>query len=168
MWSKGDGGLVKLYPEHAYRDFSPNAAECMLACLLALVMGMLIMFFNVTLAGFVVKAALVFSISSMLANIGHDLLRHLVLHPERIRGMRTTLTGWKWIAAMIEGAVIRVFSEWGRVVGLLERGDYHLLLMRFDWFCGIKGEAPKQEEMRNNHARAVLSLALFLLLRRVV
>ena len=41
MWSKGDGRLVKLYPEHTYRDFSPNAAECVLGCVLVLILGFL-------------------------------------------------------------------------------------------------------------------------------
>ena len=168
MWSKGDGRLVKLYPEHTYRDFSPNAAECMLGCVLVLILGFFVTLFDVDVGQSVLMAGTLLGVSTMVANMAHDLFRHLVLHPERLKNMRTNVSGWRWIAAIIEGAVIRVFSEWGRVVGLLERGEYNMLFMRFDWFCGVIGEAPKREEMWNNHTRAVLTVALMYCLLRLM
>ncbi|TBU27690.1 NAD-dependent epimerase/dehydratase [Dichomitus squalens] len=166
MWSKGDGRLVKLYPEHSYRDFSPNAAECMLGSVLFLVLGVFVALFDVALGQSIIMTGTLFGVSMMVANVAHDLLRHLVLHPERVSNMRTTVSGWRWVAAVIEGAVIRVFSEWGRVIGLLERGEYSLLFMRFDWFCGVMGEAPRREEMWNNQTRAVLTVAVYSFLVR--
>ncbi|KAI0829281.1 NAD-dependent epimerase/dehydratase [Trametes gibbosa] len=167
MWSKGDGGLVKLYPEHSYRDGSPNAAECFLLGGIFLVAGCGLAVLNADLGLRVVRSALMFCLSVFIANIAHDLIRHLVLHPERTRSMKTTVTGLMWVCAMVEGALVRMFSEWGRVVGILERGEYMSLLKRFDWFCGRWGEGPKQEEMRNNWIRLACGIVLFALLMAV-
>ncbi|KAI1785327.1 NAD-dependent epimerase/dehydratase [Ganoderma leucocontextum] len=167
MWSKGDGGLLRLYPEHCYRDLSPNAAECMLVCGLVLVLGICAAAFDLSLSFSLIKLGSLFGSATMLANVAHDFLRHLVLHPERVQNMKTTVRGWRWICAIAEAAVIRVFSEWGRVVGLLERGEYDLLGMRFDWFCGTWGEGPKREEMRNNQIRVVLTVVVFVFLIRI-
>ena len=82
--------------------------------------------------------------------------------------MKTTLRGWRWVCAIAEGAIIRVFSEWGRVVGLLERGEHDLLGMRFDWFCGVWGEGPRRQEMKNNQMRAVLTVVVFAFLVHVL
>ncbi|KAM5532665.1 hypothetical protein V8D89_013709 [Ganoderma adspersum] len=144
MWSKGDGGLIKLYPEHSFRDMSPNGGECMLVCVLVLVLGVCAAAFDLSLSLSLIKLGALFGSATMLANVVHSLLRHLVLYPERVQNMKTTVTGWRWLCAIAEGAVICVFSEWGRVVGLLERGEYDLLGMRFDWFCGVWGEGPRR------------------------
>ena len=166
MWSKGDGGLIKLYPEHCFRDMSPNAGECMLICALVLVLGVFVAAFDLWRSLSLIKLGALFGLATMLANVVHNLLRHLVLHPERVENMKTTLRGWRWICAIAEGAVIQVFSEWGRVVGLLERGEYDLLGMRFDWFCGVCGEGPKQEEVWNNQTRVALIVVVFAFLIR--
>ena len=167
MWSKGDGGLIKLYPKHSFRDMSPNGGECMLICVLVLVLGICAAAFDLSLSFSFVKLGALFGLSTMLANVAHSFLHHLVLYPERVQNMKTTLTGWRWLCAIAEGAVIRVFSEWGRVVGLLERGEYDLLGMRFDWFCGVWGEGPRREEMKNNQMRAALTVVVFAILIRI-
>ncbi|KAI0722039.1 NAD-dependent epimerase/dehydratase [Cerioporus squamosus] len=141
LWSKGDGGLIKLYPVHSYRDITPNTAESLLMCCLIFVTGCVLRF----------------------SNILHDILRHLVLQPDRVQYMQTTVRGVRWFFAIVEGAVIRIFSEWGRVVGLLERGEFTLLLKRFDWFCGVWGDGPRREEMMNNQVKMALALVLFAL-----
>ena len=112
----------------------------------------------------VIRVGWLASAAILLSNMAYDLFRHLVLHPERNRDMKTTVKGTKWICAMLEGSLIRMFSEWGRVVGILERGEYRCLLMRFDWFCGVWGDGPRKEEMRNNQVRLALSVIVFAVL----
>ncbi|RPD62101.1 NAD-dependent epimerase/dehydratase [Lentinus tigrinus ALCF2SS1-7] len=152
MWSKGDGGLIKLYPEQSYRDLIPNAAESLLVCCLILVTGAIFAAFDLSWGLRILGVGAFLAFSTLLSNITFDLLRHLVIHPYRLQRMRTSVR---------EGAVIRVFSEWGRVVGLLERGEYKLLFKRFDWFCGVWGDAPRGEEKMNNQARVALTILLF-------
>ncbi|KAI8984945.1 NAD-dependent epimerase/dehydratase [Trametes punicea] len=161
MWSKGDGGLIKLYPEHSYRDMSPNAAECLLLSGVVLTFGAGLAFFWHELGARFMCAGITFASSTIIANIVFDLYRHLFLHPERVRGVKTTVKGAQWICAIIEGALLRVFSEWGRVVGMLERGECHLLMKRFDWFCGRWGERPQREEMANKLRRLTLTITFF-------
>ncbi|KAJ2973139.1 hypothetical protein NUW54_g12119 [Trametes sanguinea] len=163
MWSKGDGGLVKMYPEHCYRDVSPNAAECLLLSAVALLAGLSLAPFDVNHGRRAVVFGISLSASTMLVNIMYDLYRHLYLHPERVRGMKTTVTGVRWTCAIVEGTFLRVFSEWGRVVGILERGEYAMFMNRFDWFCGRWGDGPKNEERANNlykFALTILALAM--------
>ena len=168
MWSKGDGALVSLYPEHNYRDFSPNAAECLLLCALVFVLGSCAAVFDRALAFNATRFAVLAAVSVVLANIVHDILRHTVLHPERVKDMKTPVRGAQWTFAIVEGALIRMFSEWGRVVGLLERGDIMLLSHRFDWFCGVWGDGPMREERRNNQIRLAMSVAVFAILGKAV
>ncbi|CDO74187.1 Glycosyltransferase Family 2 protein [Trametes cinnabarina] len=121
MWSKGDGGLVKLYPKHCYRDAFPNGAECLLLSVVVFLSGTIL---GLTDLGQGRRAALfgiAWAASTMLSNVVFDLFRHLVLHPGRVRDMKTTVAGIWWICAIVEGAFLRVFSEWGRVVGILDR-----------------------------------------------
>ena len=47
------------------------------------------------------------------------------------------------------------------IVGRLEHGEYDLLCMRFDWFCGVQGEGSKREEMWNSNMRAALIVMVF-------
>ncbi|EIW62202.1 glycosyltransferase family 2 protein [Trametes versicolor FP-101664 SS1] len=161
MWSKGDGGLIRLYPEYSYRDALPNAAECLLLCGVLLAAGCGIALLDASLGLRVAYLAFLMVLSVVIAAVTHDLARHLVLHPERVRRMKTTVSGALWVIAITEGTLLRVFSEWGRVVGILERGEYGMLLKRFDWFCGRWGDGPKGEELRNNKIRLVLAVAIF-------
>ncbi|KAI0366209.1 NAD-dependent epimerase/dehydratase [Pilatotrama ljubarskyi] len=163
MWSKGDGGLIRLYPEHTYRDSFPNAAECVLCGGQVIFAGCCIALYDVGPGLRCIRLGVALVASVATANVAHDLYRHLVQHPERARGMKTTVTGLRWVCAIVEGAILRVFSEWGRVVGILERGECDMLLKRFDWFCGRWGEGPKREEMENNRARLALTLGIFAL-----
>lgn len=161
MWSKGDGGLIRLYPEYSYRDALPNAAECLLLCGVLLAAGCGIALLDASLGLRVAYLALLMVLSVVIAAVTHDLARHLVLHPERVRRMKTTVSGALWVVAITEGALLRVFSEWGRVVGILERGEYDMLLKRFDWFCGRWSDGPKREELRNNGIRLALAVVIF-------
>ncbi|KAI0750680.1 NAD-dependent epimerase/dehydratase [Daedaleopsis nitida] len=161
MWSKGDGGLIKLYPEHAYRDTSPNAAECLLGCCVMLLSVPFLTLIDFQLALHVFRVSCLLLAAVMMSNIAYDLVRHLIIHPERNADMKTTVKGAMWLVAIVEGTLIRMFSEWGRVVGLLERGEVGLLMTRFDWFCGVWGDGPRREETRNNVVRNALMMVIF-------
>ncbi|KAI0316805.1 NAD-dependent epimerase/dehydratase [Amylostereum chailletii] len=160
MWSKGDGALVKLYPTLTYRDASPNSAEllCMAAILLtfgachALVSG------NYTF----VFGGVELAIAIVLANIAHDLYRHLFRNADRTLVIDTSVCGTRWALAVVESTFIRMFSEAGRVVGLLEQGDIKLLGRRFDWFAWQLRDGPMREERLNSMQRA--GLVFFFLL----
>ncbi|KAI0637647.1 glycosyltransferase family 2 protein [Trametes polyzona] len=170
MWSKGDGGLVKLYPQYSYRDLFPNAAECLLLGAFLLAVGICAAPFDATRGLQVARYGVLLAGAVFMANISFDLIRHLFLHPERLRQVDTTVRGPWWICAIVESAVLRVFSEWGRVVGILERGEYKMLLKRFDWFCSRWGEGPKQAEIMSNGIRLGLTaafLAMFVVGSRV-
>ncbi|EKM59541.1 glycosyltransferase family 2 protein [Phanerochaete carnosa HHB-10118-sp] len=161
MWAKGDGALVKLYPQFVYLDV-PNSAELLLLCFV---------FSLATLAarswlpvlGSSWLTGLQATVSVFTANIVHDCYRHLWRDAERTKTIQTNTVGVRWVLAVLESSLIRMFSEYGRVVGLLGRGDWALLFHRFDWFAGVWGDGPKDEERRNNAQRLSLSLALFAL-----
>ncbi|KAG2127597.1 nucleotide-diphospho-sugar transferase [Suillus bovinus] len=48
MWSKGDGGLIKLYPNLTYLDHTPNSAELFLISTASAVLGAFIYLFTST------------------------------------------------------------------------------------------------------------------------
>ncbi|KAI0761748.1 nucleotide-diphospho-sugar transferase [Irpex lacteus] len=139
MWSKGDGALIKLYPRH------------------------------VSMAGISMTAPVyrgLWSLASViLANVIHDAYRHLIRHPERCQSIKTTIHGISWILAVLESTFVRIASEVGRTVGILERHELSYILHRFDWFAGHPkfGEGPKREERRNSMERCGLCLLIFAL-----
>lgn len=152
MWSKGDGGLIRLYPEHTYFDAAPNSAEFLLLSGLIFILGCLTMNISVTLYG--VRLA----IMVVLANVVHDAYRHL-FSPEGIKratAIQTNLTGSRWVIAVLESALIRMFSESGRTVGMMERGEVTMLGRRFDWFTEKLGDGPRREERWNSAVRLVV------------
>lgn len=99
-----------------------------------------------------------FFVAIVAANVLHDAYRHLWRDANRTLDIRTEVTGARWALAVFESALIRMFSEWGRVVGLLERGEFGLLMHRFDWFAGVWGNGPRDEERKNNVQRTVLTV----------
>lgn len=150
MWSVGDGALMRMYPQHSYRDYAPNAAESILACTGSLLAGAALLRMDI------VRFALTALPSVVLANLLVDVYRHVVLddgsntdNPSRqielSRGYRAL--------AVLESTFLRIFSEMGRTVGVLKRGEYAQLGMRFDWFVGRWGDGPKQNERKNNLLR---------------
>ncbi|KAJ3562199.1 hypothetical protein NP233_g9726 [Leucocoprinus birnbaumii] len=157
-WSLGDGHLIEVYPELSYRDFAPNSAECLLVCASVLFLSVL------TLS----STAIIFSIESALsvivANVGHDIYRHIFLHPERNLslnvGPRIRGSNVLWIAAVVESSFIRIFSELGRLRGIIEKREWGSIGKRFDWFVGRVGDGPRREERRNSLERFTVTIAL--------
>ncbi|KAF5361462.1 hypothetical protein D9758_006181 [Tetrapyrgos nigripes] len=164
MWSIGDGTLVKRYPEHCYQQWIPNGAEmvslCVLVTLAALpfarglgqtILDVLCLFFKVLLA-------------IVLGNILHDGYRIYWRNPERYIDLNTSINGWRFFLAIIEGCFIRLFSEMGRLRGMIERKEYSVILrrQRFDWFAGHPefGMGPIQEELQNGRDRVLMVVVL--------
>ncbi|KAF9563475.1 NAD-dependent epimerase/dehydratase [Agrocybe pediades] len=158
-WSVGDGALIKLFPEHVYLDFALNSAESMLICSLGAAVSIGLAQFDLFLFFCKTFAAVV------IANILHDCYRHLYRHPERNSSMKTSLhrNSLRWCIAVIESSFIRMFSEIGRLRGILDRKEYFLIGRRFDWFAGTNINAIK-EERSNSLERITLVVFLFLFL----
>ncbi|KAI6105407.1 glycosyltransferase family 2 protein [Pisolithus sp. B1] len=98
-WSKGDGQLIKLYPDLTYMDHAPNIT--------------MLLIFGIHLAA-----------ATFMGNIAHDMFRHLWRDSSRAAGLNSTLTGLRWALAVVESAIIRMMSEMGRQVGQLERKEF--------------------------------------------
>jgi nucleoside-diphosphate-sugar epimerase/glycosyltransferase involved in cell wall biosynthesis len=165
MWSKGDGALIKLYPDLVYMDYAPNAAELLLlACLSVAILSTLTAMQFTTLDSLAFYVLL--SIGSVtLGNIIHDLNRHFFRNPERTLEIKTTISRVSWVLAVLESTFIRIFSELGRLVGMLERGEVSYLMHRFDWFAGHSafGDGPRREERRNSMERFGLCIMIAVL-----
>ncbi|OJA10950.1 hypothetical protein AZE42_04647 [Rhizopogon vesiculosus] len=154
MWSKGDGGLIKLYPNLTYVDHTPNSAELFLISAALVIFGVFSYLF--TRSSIVLDVAMSLAIATAIANMVHDVYRHLWRDADRTKVLKSSLKGLGWAVAVAESALIRMASEGGRLVGLLERGEILLLGRRFDWFTGRAGEGPMNEEMRNGRQRMAL------------
>lgn len=165
MWSKGDGALIKLYPHHGYLDYAPNSAELLVCTMFVTFITTL----TSSMVGISMTAPVyrgLWSLASViLANVIHDAYRHLIRHPERCQSIKTTIHGISWILAVLESTFVRIASEVGRTVGILERHELSYILHRFDWFAGHPkfGEGPKREERRNSMERCGLCLLIFAL-----
>uniref|UniRef100_D8Q052 Glycosyltransferase family 2 protein n=1 Tax=Schizophyllum commune (strain H4-8 / FGSC 9210) TaxID=578458 RepID=D8Q052_SCHCM len=154
MWSVGDGALMRMYPKHSYRDYAPNAAECLLACTGSLLAGAALLRMDI------VRFALTALPSVVLANLLLDVYRHVALddgsntdNPSR----QIELSGGYRALAILESTFLRIFSEMGRTVGVMKRGEYAQLGMRFDWFVGRWGDGPKRNERKNNLLRLCMA-----------
>jgi len=143
MWSKSDRGLMKLYPNLTYLDYTPNSAE----------------FFTRSSVVFIVSMSL--AMATVIANIAHDMFRHLWKDTNRTKALRSSLRGLGWAVAVAESALIRMVSEGGRLVGLLERGEVMFIGHRFDWFTGRAGDGPMNEERMNGQQRMALVALIF-------
>lgn len=166
MWSKGDGALVKMYPQYTYQDGSPNGAETLLFCALLFSMGFIQSTYRMQWSSLLIISIEMIT-TCLLAHIIHDVYRHLIRDKERTESINTTVFGARWFLAVIESTFIRLFSEWGRVVGILERREYSMLGKRFDWFTGRWGEGPKEEERKNNIQRLTLFILILSLMHRM-
>ncbi|KAG6374426.1 hypothetical protein JVT61DRAFT_4463 [Boletus reticuloceps] len=90
----------------------------------------------------------------------HDMYRHLWRDVDRAATINSTLAGPKWIVAVAESSLIRMASESGRVVGMLERGEIRYLRRRFDWFTKRVGDGPRNEERMNSRQRIAVIIVL--------
>jgi nucleoside-diphosphate-sugar epimerase/glycosyltransferase involved in cell wall biosynthesis len=159
MWSKGDGGLISLYPQLSYLDATPNSAELLFASMLITAAGLVSALIGGNSAFF--WSGVRFGLSVMMANVVHDLYRHLWREPDRVVGINSSIGRVAWFAAIIESTFIRIWSEVGRLVGMLERGELRLLGRRFDWFAERVGENPRREERSNGKQRLCIVVGIW-------
>ncbi|KIK36718.1 glycosyltransferase family 2 protein [Suillus luteus UH-Slu-Lm8-n1] len=159
MWSKGDGGLIKLYPNFTYLDHTPNSAELFLISTALTILGVFTYLFTRSSVVFLVSMGL--AIATVIANIAHDMYRHLWRDMNRTKALRSSLRGIGWAVAVAESALIRMASEGGRLIGLFERGEIMLIGHRFDWFTGRAGNGPMNEEIMNGQQRMALVALIF-------
>ncbi|KAF8311705.1 glycosyltransferase family 2 protein [Clavulina sp. PMI_390] len=167
-WAHGDGALVKKYPNLCYWDYAPNSGE------LALLITIFAIIETITrlIKGFIVPRAQAFlwlpllpleamklAVIVIVANLIHDLYRHLYRDAGQIC-FRTSTQGVHWILAIMESTIIRMLSELGRTVGMVERGEWILLMQRFDWFTNLAGTGPRMNERKNSIQRFGLILAM--------
>ncbi|KDQ65097.1 glycosyltransferase family 2 protein [Jaapia argillacea MUCL 33604] len=162
MWSKGDGGLIKMYPEDTYIDRAPNSAESLLIGIVLLAAGLILGFR--TGSDILLGIAIKFLVAVLLANIVHDAYRHLWRDGERTKAIKSTVGNAKWVAAVLESSLIRMASEGGRLVGMLERGEVGQLGRRFDWFTGRLGQGPMEEERMNSRQRMMVAIGILAVL----
>ena len=144
MWAKGDCALASKFPQHCYIDTLPNSAELGLYCFLVGTIGLAISSSTITFLGYWGV------LSVLLANIGYDFWQHL--SGKITKDPRTTLTGFCWVVAIMEGGIVRLSSEAGRVAGLIQRGEFIPFRPRprFDWFVGRLGAGPAAKEINQN------------------
>jgi len=58
-----------------------------------------------------------------------------------------------------------MFSELGRLRGIVERREWGSIGKRFDWFVGrVPGDRPRKEERRNSVERVGVVIVLLFLL----
>ncbi|KAJ3537709.1 hypothetical protein NMY22_g5488 [Coprinellus aureogranulatus] len=164
MWSFGDGALVTRFPALTYRDWALNTPEA-LALSLVVYLGSVACQFS-TVGVLASSEKLILAVLGLvLANVVHDLYRHLVRHPERMSELKLHPSfergPWLWIS-LVESTFIRMFSECGRMRGILARKEWGAVHRRFDWFAWRYGSGPSYEERRNNLERMVVWVVLLI------
>ncbi|KAG9314951.1 hypothetical protein JVU11DRAFT_4060 [Chiua virens] len=166
MWSMGDGGLINLYPELTYLDHAPNSSELLLiSCVLGSIGGPLFLWTGIAfpfLLAFHLASAIIFG------NMIHDMYRHLYRDVDRTKAINSTLRGPKWPMAIAESTLIRVISECGRTIGILERGEIACIGWRFDWFAHRWGDGPRNEERRNSKERIAIIIIIVAVTLRTI
>ncbi|EFI26813.1 NAD-dependent epimerase/dehydratase [Coprinopsis cinerea okayama7 len=162
MWAYGDGMLVARFPELTYRDYAPNSAEYLLLAI-ALPFIVLPLGDNLLSSLYLTAYLIAKGLSSVvLANVLHDIYRHLWQHPERDAGLNSSIkSGPRFWLALVESSFIRMSSELGRLKGAVDRKQWYCIGKRFDWFAGREGDGPKREERWNNVQRLVCIVLIF-------
>ncbi|KAF9261235.1 glycosyltransferase family 2 protein [Marasmius fiardii PR-910] len=150
MWAKGDGALVSMFPELCYIDSFPNSAQLFLYTGLFPVLGVITANWSLFVTGLVTFT------SVFIANLCHDVYRHLLR--DKTVDSRSTIGALAWMIAVAESSLIRMVSEAGRLVGQMERGEWGRIFsnQRFDWFTGRAGDGPRNNERKNNRERGIL------------
>ncbi|OLL23975.1 GDP-mannose 3,5-epimerase 1 [Neolecta irregularis DAH-3] len=152
-WSKGDGALQFMYPEHTYWDCSPNSGEMLIILNLGLIIGLLRGVWGMGLG--VLWFSVVGLFNVFLINILSEIHRYST--SSDVPGIKSHR---RIIAAAI-GAFIRIASELGRTMGQFSRGEF-AVGQRFDWFAGRLGDRPKNNEREMSGLRFTGWLALMI------
>ncbi|KAI0030632.1 glycosyltransferase family 2 protein [Vararia minispora EC-137] len=159
MWSVGDGALIKMYPSLTYRDAVPNSAELLLLAAATAALGVFAVLVTEDTLLLLTSARLAACV--FMANVSHDVYRHLWRDPARLANINTSVRGAGWFAAVLLSAVVRMSSEAGRTWGILCRRELDCLGKRFEWFAWRRGNGPMEEEKRNSAQRFCVVVLLF-------
>ena len=141
-WAFGDGRLPNLHPQHRYFNF-PTLPETLLLFALLRQVGV---------AALRRTHPVQFLVMTFVVELGVDYLKL------RLRGRRVTLR------TSVEGTVVRLSNDLGRVVGNLSRGRPHAIGERFDYFC--TGESIRAERLVAGAKFAALLLMILRPTRR--
>ncbi|CAM6107977.1 unnamed protein product [Calypogeia fissa] len=160
-WGIGDGALVKMFPNFTYMDRAPNSAETLLLaiilCTIAVAVKRLLPFSSMEKISTKHVHLLLLSIPEVIiANVLYDIHRH-VWSRDRHQYLEEK-RGFGRIMAAGESAVVRMCSEWGRLEGMIRRGDWSCIGWRFDWFAGRFGKVPLDTERKHTFGRFQLWL----------
>ncbi|KAF8317530.1 glycosyltransferase family 2 protein [Cantharellus anzutake] len=156
-WARGDGALTDMYPSLSYRD-APNSAEILLVASAGTIVGLLGVILPCLSPLRHVSFALIVSV--MVANIFHDIFRHLWRERGHIQLPGVQPNGFRWSIAILESSIIRMVSEFGRLVGILERREFTSIFKRFDWFIRLPGRKDKELARTNSAERLILIVLL--------
>ncbi|CAG8496001.1 15727_t:CDS:2 [Acaulospora morrowiae] len=160
-WAKGDGALVKLYPELTYRDAAPNSAELFFGLILLFVCTMPIaVFYHGSFLIIGLFLLILSSITIVIANVIVDIHLHMYEDPG---GYVPNVRGYRRILASAESSLIRLSSEGGRFMGLIERNEWKYIMKRFDWFVKRGGDGPMLDEKWNTCKRFFTWITLVIL-----
>lgn len=163
-WGKGDGALAALYPQFRYWDFAPSSGETLLLCLFTFFFGLLGPL-DPTHSEKYVSLSLCGAVATITANVSHSIYGAALPDYNRWEFQHSIVTGPRYAVAVVASAFIRMASEIGRTVGMLERGEIRYLGKRFDWFTGGGGRDPIVNERRGSLQRFVLFVTFTTLLR---
>ncbi|CAG8672143.1 7650_t:CDS:2 [Acaulospora morrowiae] len=148
--SYGDGQLIKIYPEYAYRDV-PNSAELLLLLLLLLILLLpeTLMFSIRTLN--MATLTVLFSIPLIfIVNILDEINFQIVREPGN---HVTDLHGFSRILAASESSTVRMFSEIGRLFGQICRNEWNYITYRFDWFANQFSDEKRNYERQRSREK---------------
>ena len=147
LWAKGDGALASMFPQHCYIETLPNSAELGLYCFFVGTIGLAVSSSTISFLGYWGV------LSVLLANIGLDLWQHL--SGKIPKDLRTTLTGFSWVVALMESSIVGICSDCGRLAGVIQRGEFIPFWPRprFDWMVGRLGAKPAVNAKNKNFQR---------------
>jgi hypothetical protein len=147
MWAKGDSALASRFPQHCYVETLPNLSELGLYCFFVGTIGLAVSSSTVTFLGYWGV------LSVLLAGVVFDFWKHL--SGENYKDFHSSITGFCWVVAIMEGSIVRISNECGRIVGLIQRGEFIPFRPRprFDWTVGRLGAGPVVSDMNINIQR---------------
>ncbi|RIA89158.1 glycosyltransferase family 2 protein [Glomus cerebriforme] len=146
-WATGDGALIYMYPELTYTDIAPNSIELLFGTILIFFVTMIISLFTATsiINDFTVLTFLSIPLV-IVSNIIADMHLHLTKqHYKRV----PTVDGYRYVLAMAESSIIRMMSEFGRLMGIIKRKEFNCIGKRFDWFVNRRKGTIKEEKLNN-------------------
>ncbi|KAG8971890.1 hypothetical protein FRC05_010559 [Tulasnella sp. 425] len=145
-WAKGDGALMAMFPHFAYSAAAPNGGEVLLCCAIITLVGLTVgPFLDPNLSISIFGAKLFFA--TIIVHVAFTVHGYLLWgSEEQTAYLSRTLGLDSRLLAVAESALIRMTSEMGRAVGVLQRKEWNQLGRRFDWWAGRVGMEQRMAE----------------------